>query len=50
MMYVDVNLGANKTRIAMYENSNPELIAQKFAQHYKLDAALADSLTEMLKA
>lgn len=49
MLYVDVNLGESKTRIALYSNSNPEQIAQKFAQSYNLDADLANNLTQMLR-
>jgi hypothetical protein len=39
LLYVDVNFGGNeKTRIALYEKSNPEKVAKKFVKKHGLDA------------
>jgi hypothetical protein len=44
-----VNLGTDKTRIALYQNSNPEVIAKKFAQTHGLDQTITTNLTNLLK-
>lgn len=48
LLYVDVNLGSDKTRIALYQRSNPEKVAQKFVQEHGLDANILDNLTNLL--
>ena len=46
MLYVDVNLGGNdKTRIALYQNSNPERVARKFVRELGLDETILENLT-----
>lgn len=38
LLYVDVNFGGNdKTRIALFEKSNPEKVARKFVKQHGLD-------------
>jgi hypothetical protein len=50
LLYVDVNLGGNeKTRIALYEKSNPEKVARKFVRDHGLDENILENLTNLLK-
>lgn len=38
LLYVDVNFGgSDKTRIALFEKSNPEKVARKFVKKHGLD-------------
>lgn len=48
MLYVDVNLGSDKTRIALYQRSNPEKVAQRFVQEHGLDMNILANLTNLL--
>jgi hypothetical protein len=51
LLYVDVNLGeANgKTRIALYQNSNPEKVARRFVAQNGLDEHILENLISLLK-
>ncbi len=49
LLYVDVNLGQEKTRIALYERSNPEKVAKKFVKKQGLDDKILENLTNLLK-
>ncbi|CDW73762.1 UNKNOWN [Stylonychia lemnae] len=49
LLYVDVNLGKEKTRIALYQRSNPELVAQRFLVEHGLDSNILDNLTNLLR-
>jgi len=44
-----VNLGETKTRIALFEQSNPEKVAQKFVRDHQLDDNILENLTNLLK-
>ena len=46
---MDVNLGNAKTRIALYEKSNPEQVALKFVREHGLDDNILENLTNLLK-
>lgn len=50
LLFVDVNLGMQeKTRIALYEKSNPEKVAKKFVKENGLDKNILENLTNLLK-
>jgi hypothetical protein len=49
LLYVDVNLGSTKTRIALYQKSDPERVAIKFVQEHGLDRNILDNLTNLLR-
>ena len=50
LLYVDVNFGGNeKTRIALYEKSNPEKVAKDFVKKHGLDSQIMQNLTNLLK-
>jgi len=38
LLYVDVNFGNEKTRIALFEKSDPEKVAKDFVEKHRLDA------------
>jgi hypothetical protein len=44
-----VNLGQDKTRIALYQRSNPEKVARKFVREHGLDQNILENLTNLLK-
>jgi len=44
-----VNFGEDKTRIALYEKSQPEVVARKFAKLHGLDSNLAQNLVDLLR-
>jgi hypothetical protein len=47
---VDVNLGEGaKTRIALFENSNPDKVARRFVRENNLDSNILENLTNLLK-
>ena len=47
---MDVNLGEEaKTRIALYERSNPEVVARRFVKQHGLDSNILENLTGLLK-
>jgi len=46
---VDVNLGQDKTRIALFEKSNPEKVAKRFVKQHGLDNNILENLTNLLK-
>lgn len=48
LLYVDVNLGQAKTRIALYSRSNPQRVAERFVQEHGLDVNILDNLTNLL--
>ncbi len=48
-MYVDVNLGQDSQRIALYEDTVPRDAARKFANEHQLDTDALDNLTLMLE-
>ena len=50
LLYVDVNFGGNeKTRIALFEKSDPEKVAKKFVKKHGLDSQIMQNLTNLLK-
>jgi hypothetical protein len=49
LLFVDVNLGQTKTRIALYEKSKPERVAAKFVRDNNLDVQVQESLTTLLR-
>lgn len=49
LLYVDVNLGQEKTRIALYQRSNPDRVASKFVAEHGLDSNILENLTNLLK-
>lgn len=49
LLFVDVNFGEDKTRIALYEKSQPEVVARKFAKLHGLDSNLAQNLVDLLR-
>jgi hypothetical protein len=49
LLYVDVNLGATKTRIALYEHSQPEKVARRFVREHGLDSNILENLTNLLR-
>lgn len=49
LLYVDVNLGQDKTRIALYQRSNPDKVAAKFVEEHGLDSNILENLTNLLK-
>lgn len=50
LLYVDVNFGTNeKTRIALYEKSDPEKVAKKFVKKHGLDSQIQTNLVALLK-
>ena len=44
-----MNLGQDKTRIALYQRSNPEKVARKFVREHGLDQNILENLTNLLK-
>lgn len=48
LLYVDVNLGQNKTRIALYQRSNPQRVAEQFVREHGLDMNILENLTNLL--
>jgi uncharacterized protein YcbK (DUF882 family) len=44
-----VNLGKDKTRIALYQRSNPEKVALKFLEEHGLDSNILENLTNLLR-
>lgn len=46
---MDVNLGQDKTRIALFEKSNPEKVAKRFVKQHGLDNNILENLTNLLK-
>lgn len=50
LLFVDVNLGENqKTRIAMFNDSVPKMVAQQFVKEHKLGNHILDNLTNLLE-
>ncbi len=49
LLYVDVNLGHEKERIALYERSKPEQVARKFVREKGLDENILENLVNMLQ-
>ena len=50
LLYVDVNFGTEeKTRIALYEKSNPVKVAKRFVKEHGLDSTIMDNLVALLK-
>jgi hypothetical protein len=50
LLYMDVNLGPGKTgRIGIHEGDDPAVLAQNFAEAYKLDPVLTGRLEELLE-
>ena len=49
LLYVDVNFGNEKTRIALFEKSDPEKVAKDFVEKHRLDAQIMKNLTNLLR-